>query len=122
MFIVMHTSWTALADPHRRALLDLLRQRPRSVNELVDALAVSQPTASKHLKVLRTAGLVRVRPEAQRRIYEVDPNGLRSVDAWLAPYREYWNERLDDLGVHLERTAGRVAPKPKRPTKGTTNR
>jgi DNA-binding transcriptional ArsR family regulator len=100
----MDSSWVALSDPNRRALLDLLRKGPQSVTELVDALAVSQPTASKHLKVLRTAGLVRVRPDAQRRIYEIEPDGFRDLDEWLAPYRVFWNDRLDALGSHLDRT------------------
>jgi DNA-binding transcriptional ArsR family regulator len=100
-------TWVALADPKRRALLDLLRQRPRSVNELVDALAIAQPSASKHLRVLRTAGLVRVEQDAQRRIYTVDAHALGELDAWLAPYRELWNTRLDDLGRHLDQMSTR---------------
>lgn len=111
----MDATWVALADPSRRALLDLLRQGPQSVNELVDALAISQPTASKHLKVLRTAGLVRVRPDAQRRIYEIEPVGFRELDEWLAPYRVFWNERLDALGSHLDRRRG-DPPKTAKPT------
>src|ERR1700759_5756053 len=105
------TTWTALADPTRRAVLDLLRQQPMSVNELVAALAVSQPTASKHLRVLRSAGLVRVEPVAQRRIYALAPEPFRDLDAWLAPYREFWNERLDALGRPLDFTAGFSAAK-----------
>jgi DNA-binding transcriptional ArsR family regulator len=99
------TMWAALADPKRRALLDLLRAQPRSVNALVDALAVSQPTASKQLRVLRTAGLVQVETDAQRRIYAVAPAGFGELDAWLAPYRALWNESLDALGAHLDATA-----------------
>jgi DNA-binding transcriptional ArsR family regulator len=99
------TPWAALADPKRRAVLDLLRQRPRSVNELVDALAVTQPTASKHLRVLRSAGLVRVERVAQRRIYALAPEPFGDLDAWLAPYREFWGERLDALGRRLDATA-----------------
>jgi DNA-binding transcriptional ArsR family regulator len=113
----METTWVALADPNRRALLDLLRGGPQSVNELVDALAVSQPTASKHLKVLRTAGLVRVRPDAQRRIYEIEPGGFRDLDVWLAPYRAFWNDRLDALSEHLNRSAERVTTQRKPTTK-----
>jgi DNA-binding transcriptional ArsR family regulator len=99
------TPWMALADPKRRALLDLLRQRPRSVNELVDALAVSQPTASKHLRVLRNAGLVRVERDAQRRIYALAPEPFDELYAWLAPYRDFWNQRLDALERHLDQTS-----------------
>jgi DNA-binding transcriptional ArsR family regulator len=108
---VTDTTWSALADPTRRALLDLLRQRPRSVNELVDALAMSQPSASKHLRVLRGAGLVQVRRDAQRRIYAVAPEPLSGIDTWLAPYRELWNARLDALGRHLDATATTHSPK-----------
>jgi DNA-binding transcriptional ArsR family regulator len=96
-------TWTALADPNRRAVLELLRQRPRSVNELVDALAISQPTASKHLRVLRTAGLVRVEPVAQRRIYALESAPFDELEQWLAPYRQLWSERLDALGKHLDK-------------------
>jgi DNA-binding transcriptional ArsR family regulator len=99
------TTWAALADPKRRAVLDLLRQQPRSVNELVDALSITQPTASKHLRVLRTAGLVRADPQAQRRIYRLEPGRFAELEEWLAPYRALWNEPLDALGRHLDATA-----------------
>ena len=91
-----------LAEPNRRRILDLLRSEERSVGDLVAALAVSQPTVSKHLRVLRDAGLVDVRVDAQRRLYRVRPEPLRSIDEWLAPYREMWAERLDDLERHLD--------------------
>ena len=97
-------TWAALADPHRRAMLGLLRERPRAVGELVDLLELSQPSTSKHLRVLREAGLVRARPEAQRRVYEVDPAPLVALDAWLAPYRRLWSDSLDALGRRLEET------------------
>lgn len=96
------TTWTALADPHRRAVLDLLRSGERAVGEVVDALRMSQPQASKHLRVLRTAGLVQVRKDAQRRLYRLDSRPIAEVDAWLAPYRQRWNESLDRLEEHLE--------------------
>jgi DNA-binding transcriptional ArsR family regulator len=99
---VRETTWAALADPNRRAVLGLLRQRPRAVGELVGALRLSQPATSKHLRVLREAGLVRVVPQAQRRIYAIDPAPLAELDAWLAPYRELWNDRLDALGRYLD--------------------
>jgi DNA-binding transcriptional ArsR family regulator len=98
------TMWAALADPHRRTLLGLLRERPRAVGELVEAAALSQPSTSKHLKVLREAGLVRVVPQAQRRVYEIDPRPLAALDAWLAPYRRMWSDSLDALGRRLEQT------------------
>jgi DNA-binding transcriptional ArsR family regulator len=97
------TLWPVLTDPTRRATLDLLRTRPYAVGELVDALSVSQPTVSKHLRVLRRAGLVQVTGEAQRRIYSIDAGPLAEIDAWLAPYRTLWNDRLDALGHHLDR-------------------
>jgi DNA-binding transcriptional ArsR family regulator len=99
---VNDATWSALMDPNRRAVLELLRQRPRSVGELVAALSLTQPATSKHLRVLREAGLVRVLPVAQRRIYAIDPAPLTDLDAWLAPYRDLWNDRLDALGEHLD--------------------
>jgi len=97
--------WQALADPHRRAVLELLLERPRSAGELVERLGLSQPGTSKHLRVLREAGLVQVRREAQRRVYALDPGPLNALDVWLAPYRRLWNEPLDALGRHLDATA-----------------
>jgi len=96
------TVWPVLAEPKRRAVLDLLRQRPHDVGELVEALGVSQPTASKHLRVLREVGLVRVTGVAQRRVYSIDPGPLVVLDEWLAPYRALWNDRLDALGRYLD--------------------
>jgi len=95
-------AFEVLAEPNRRRILDLLRQRERPVGDLVRALAVSQPAVSKHLRVLRDAGLVDVRIDAQRRVYRVRPEPLQTIDEWLAPYREMWSERLDDLERHLE--------------------
>jgi DNA-binding transcriptional ArsR family regulator len=91
-----------LVDPSRRQILDLLLSAERSVGELVDALEMSQPAVSKHLRVLREAGLVRVRVDAQKRVYGLDPNPLVEVDMWLAPYRRYWADRLDDLERALD--------------------
>jgi DNA-binding transcriptional ArsR family regulator len=96
------TTFDVLTDASRRAILDLLRDRERSVGELVDALGLSQPGVSKHLRVLRDAGLVKVRVDAQRRWYGLDPRPLAEIDAWLAPYRRYWADRLDDLERHLD--------------------
>ena len=98
----MSSSWHALSDPNRRAVLELLLERPRPVGELVEQLGLSQPGTSKHLKVLREAGLVRVERVAQRRIYAIDPDPMTELDRWLAPYRRLWNDRLDRLGAHLE--------------------
>ncbi len=96
--------WSVLIDPNRRAILELLRERPRAVGELVDALDLSQPATSKHLRVLRDAGVVRVEQDAQRRVYTLDPAPLAELDAWLAPYRRLWNARLDTLGRYLDDT------------------
>jgi DNA-binding transcriptional ArsR family regulator len=92
----------ALAEPNRRRILDLLLRAERPVGDLVVELAVSQPAVSKHLRVLREAGLVEVRTEAQRRIYRVRTEPLRAIDAWLEPYRQLWASRLDDLERHLD--------------------
>ncbi|OLZ74480.1 transcriptional regulator [Streptomyces sp. IMTB 2501] len=96
--------WSALADPRRRAIVALLRERPRSVGEIVEACGLSQPSTSKHLKVLREAGLVRVRQDAQRRVYALDPAPIATLDAWLEPYRRLWNSSLDALGRRLDQT------------------
>ncbi len=92
-----------VVEPNRRRILDLLRDGDQSVGDLVDVLQIAQPTVSKHLKTLREAGLVVVRPDAQRRWYQLQPEPLRELDAWLAPYREAWSERLDALSRHLDR-------------------
>src|ERR671937_2560445 len=93
----MATMFDVVADPMRRRILDLLRERERSVGDLVAALALSQPGVSKHLRTLRDAGLVRVRQDAQRRWYGLRAEPLREIDAWLQPYRQLWMERLDAL-------------------------
>jgi DNA-binding transcriptional ArsR family regulator len=98
------STWSALSDPNRRATIELLREGPRPVGELVKALGITQPGMSKHLRVLREVGLVTVRQDAQRRVYELDPKPLAELDAWLAPYRRFWSERLDALERHLDRT------------------
>ncbi|NUT33238.1 MAG: winged helix-turn-helix transcriptional regulator [Hamadaea sp.] len=98
-------AFTALAEPTRRRILDELRSSPRTVGGLVEALAISQPSVSKHLKALREAGLVTSRVAAQTRIYRIDPAPLRALDAWLAPYRELWSHHLDALERHLDRQA-----------------
>jgi DNA-binding transcriptional ArsR family regulator len=94
--------FAALADPRRRQILDLLRAGEQPVGALVDRLRVSQPAVSKHLKVLREAGLVAVRQDAQRRLYRVQPTPLAEIDAWLAPYRELWTASLDALERRLD--------------------
>ena len=98
----MSTTFDVLAEPNRRRILDLLVPAERSVGELVARLGLSQPAVSKHLRVLREAGLVDVRVDAQRRLYRVRPEPLRAVDDWLRPYREMWASSLDDLERHLD--------------------
>ena len=95
--------YDVLTDSSRRRILDLLRERERSVNELVEDLGLSQPGVSKHLRVLREAGLVESRAEAQRRLYRVRTEPLVELDDWLAPYRRLWERRLDKLEDHLDR-------------------
>jgi DNA-binding transcriptional ArsR family regulator len=98
----MATTFDLVAEPTRRQILDLLRDREHSVGELVEHLSLSQPGVSKHLRALRDAGLVRVRREAQRRWYQLDAEPLAEIDAWLEPYREFWADRLDALERHLD--------------------
>ena len=98
----------AVADPRRRQILDLLRAGERSVGDLVAQVGASQPAVSKHLAVLRREGLVAVRVEAQRRWYRLRPEPLAEIDTWLAPYRRFWDGRLDALELHLD-AAGRAA-------------
>jgi DNA-binding transcriptional ArsR family regulator len=98
------TTFEVLAEPNRRRILDLLLAEERPVGELVEAMRLSQPAVSKHLRVLRQAGLVESRADAQRRIYRVRTEPLRSVDEWLGPYRKVWASRLDALVRHLGTT------------------
>jgi DNA-binding transcriptional ArsR family regulator len=95
------STFEVLAEPNRRWILDLLLAEERPVGELVDAMHLSQPAVSKHLRVLRQAGLVECRADAQRRIYRVRTEPLRTVDEWLEPYRKVWAARLDALERHL---------------------
>jgi DNA-binding transcriptional ArsR family regulator len=96
------TTFEVLADPNRRRILELLRDEERPVGDLVAELRISQPGVSKHLRVLRTAGLVSVRPDAQRRMYRVRFEPLIELDRWLDPYRRVWTERLDALERRLD--------------------
>ncbi|MCE7007592.1 metalloregulator ArsR/SmtB family transcription factor [Kibdelosporangium philippinense] len=98
----MASIFEVLAEPNRRQILDLLRAGERPVNDLVDELRLTQPTVSKHLKVLRSAGLVEVRQDAQRRWYRLRLEPLTELDAWLAPYRQLWSSSLDALERHLD--------------------
>jgi DNA-binding transcriptional ArsR family regulator len=96
------SAFAAVSEPVRREILELLRDRERSVSELVERIGLSQPGVSKHLRVLREAGLVRVRPEGRTRWYGVRAEPLAELDEWLAPYRELWGGRLDALERHLD--------------------
>jgi DNA-binding transcriptional ArsR family regulator len=97
----------ALADPTRRQIVELLAEGEREAGEIAAQFPVSRPAISRHLRVLRDSGLVRSRPDAQRRIYSLDPAPLAEVDAWLGQYRSFWSNRLDALDVQLRRARRR---------------
>jgi DNA-binding transcriptional ArsR family regulator len=98
-----HTTLQVLGEPSRQAILDLLRDGERAVGELVERLQLSQPAVSKHLRVLKEAGVVEARPDAQRRLYRIRPEPLAELDQWLAGYRALWTTHLDRLEEHLDR-------------------
>ena len=102
MFRSVSTAFEVVAEPNRRRILEVLRRGERPVNDLVDELAMAQPAISKHLRVLRDAGLVDVRRDAQRRFYRLVPEPLIEIDDWLTPFREAWARRLDALEAHLD--------------------
>ena len=99
----MLVALTALAEPNRMAILSMLADGERPAGDFVDALPISQPTVSKHLSVLREAGLVNVRKDAQRRLYSLNPAPLKDLDLWLARYRHFWTQHLDALEAHLDK-------------------
>jgi len=99
----MESSFSIIAEPNRRAILSLLAYSERSVGEIEQQLGMPQPSVSKHLRVLREAGFVEARVEAQRRLYQLRPEPLMEVDAWLAPFRRFWSARVDALERHLDR-------------------
>jgi DNA-binding transcriptional ArsR family regulator len=98
------STFDMVAEPTRRRMLDLLRTDPRTVTELVRILRCSQPGISKHLRVLREAGLVTVHPEGKHRVYVLQAKPLAEIDEWLAPFREFWASRFDALERHLDTT------------------
>ena len=100
-------TFAVLAEPMRLRILDELRASERSVGQLVEALAVSQPLVSKHLKVLREGGLVSSRTAAQQRIYRIEAGPFRALDEWLDPYRRMWTRHLDALERHLDKQEDR---------------
>jgi DNA-binding transcriptional ArsR family regulator len=99
----VESSFTIVAEPTRRAILGLLLSSERSVGELEQELRLSQPAISKHLRVLREAGFVEARVEAQRRLYRLRPEPLMEIDAWLIPFRRYWSKHVDALERHLDK-------------------
>ena len=100
-------TFEALADPTRRRMVELLARRERTAGDLGEQFAISQPGVSKHLRVLREAGLVRVREDGRRRVYSLDPAPLEELEAWLARTRKFWTGRLDALERELERNRKR---------------
>ncbi|HET9683188.1 MAG TPA: metalloregulator ArsR/SmtB family transcription factor [Gemmatimonadaceae bacterium] len=108
----MESSFAIVAEPNRRAILSLLLDAERSVGELERELRLSQPAVSKHLRVLRDAGFVESRIEAQRRLYRLRPEPLMELDEWLLPFRRFWTKHVDALEQHLDRM--KKAPTPKR--------
>jgi DNA-binding transcriptional ArsR family regulator len=99
----VESAFAVIAEPHRRAILGMLSSSERSVGELIGRLRLPQPSVSKHLKVLRDAGFVESRVEAQRRVYRLNPKPLQEVDEWLAPFRRFWSKHVDALEQHLDR-------------------
>jgi len=101
----VESSFSIVAEPNRRAILGLLLSAERSVGEIERELQLSQPSVSKHLRVMREAGFVESRVEAQRRLYRLRPEPLMELDAWLVPFRRFWSKHVDALEQHLEKMA-----------------
>ncbi len=101
----MESSFAIIAEPNRRAILGLLASSEQSVGEMERQLRMPQTSVSKHLRVLRQAGFVESRVDAQRRVYRIRPEPLMEVDAWLAPFRRFWTVHVDALERHLDRMA-----------------
>ena len=112
----MESAFGIIAEPNRRAILSLLASSEQSVSEIEHQLRMSQPSVSKHLKVLRDAGFVEARVDAQRRVYRIRPEPLMDIDAWLAPFRRFWSAHVDALERHLDRMERR-SPRSPRPSK-----
>jgi DNA-binding transcriptional ArsR family regulator len=109
--------FTVIAEPNRRAILSLLVSSEQSVGEIERRLRMTQPTVSKHLRVLREAGFVEASVDAQRRVYRLKPKPLQEVEAWLAPFRQFWTAHVDALERHLDRLHPATAAKRHRPKK-----
>jgi DNA-binding transcriptional ArsR family regulator len=110
----VESSFTIVAEPNRRAILSLLLSSERSVGEIEQELRLSQPSVSKHLRVLREAGFVESRVEAQRRLYRLRPEPLMELDEWIGPFRRFWAKHVDALEQHLDRMAEAPAAKPRK--------
>jgi DNA-binding transcriptional ArsR family regulator len=113
----METAFEIIAEPNRRAILSLLVSSQQSVGEIERQLRMTQPTVSKHLRVLREAGFVESTVDAQRRLYRLKPEPLQEVEAWLAPFRRFWSAHVDALERHLDRMGQTTASKRKTKTK-----
>jgi DNA-binding transcriptional ArsR family regulator len=99
----VESTFAIIAEPNRRAILSLLATSEQSVGDIEEQLRLSQPSVSKHLRVLREAGFVESRVDAQRRLYRIRPEPLMELDAWLAPFRRFWSVHVDALERHLDR-------------------
>ncbi|AMM16293.1 ArsR family transcriptional regulator [Burkholderia sp. PAMC 28687] len=99
----MESTFAVIAEPSRRAILSLLASSEQTVGDIEEKLKLSQPSVSKHLRVLREAGFVEARVDAQRRVYRIRPEPLAEIDAWLEPFRRFWSGHLDALESHLDR-------------------
>src|SRR6188508_2538289 len=106
----MESVFEIIAEPNRRAILSLLVTSEQSVGEIERQLQMPQPTVSKHLRVLREAGFVEYTVDAQRRLYKLNPEPLRELDAWLAPFRRFWSTHVDALERHLDRMESATPP------------
>ena len=115
----MQSAFDIIAEPNRRAILSLLASSYQSVGEIERQLEMPQPTVSKHLRVLREAGFVESTVDAQRRLYRLRPEPLEEVDAWLAPFRQFWSAHVDALERHLDRMAPTATAKSKKKTRRT---
>lgn len=120
----VESAFEVIAEPNRRAILTLLLSSQQSVGEIERRLHMPQPTVSKHLRVLRDAGFVEATVDAQRRLYRLNPQPLQQVDAWLAPFRQFWSAHLDALERHLDRMeqAERIKRKTRKRQPGPTRK
>jgi DNA-binding transcriptional ArsR family regulator len=110
----MESAFAIIAEPSRRAILSLLASSEQSVGDIEEQLRLPQPSISKHLRVLREAGFVESRVDAQRRLYRIRPEPLKEVDAWLEPFRRFWSAHVDALERHLDRMNPPAPPRRKR--------